>query len=132
MSIALSPDTVFEMLFAYQQSAALKAAIDLDLFTAIDEGAADAKSMAARAGASERGVRIVCDFLTTYSVLTKEGDRYGLSPVAAAFLSRKSPACMASIAQFLTLPELRHNFDDLTGAAMRGGVLPTGNTVKEE
>ena len=36
---AVSPEAVFDALFAYQQTAALKAAIDLDLFTAIDDQA---------------------------------------------------------------------------------------------
>ena len=129
---AVTPDLVFDMLFAYQQTAALRAAIDLDIFTAIDEGATDVSALAGRAGASERGVRILCDYLTTEGVLTKTGNRYALSPVAAAFLSRKSPACMGTMARFLALPELRHNFDDLTGAVKRGGVLPAGNTVSEE
>jgi SAM-dependent methyltransferase len=128
----VTPDVVFEMLFAYQQSAALKAAIDLDLFTSIAEGAHDAGAIAQRAGASPRGIRILCDFLTTYKLLTKTGDQYALSPVAAIFLSRTSPACMGSTAQFLTLPELKENFDDLTGAVKRGGVRPAGNNVREE
>ena len=33
-----SPEIVFDTLFAYQRSAALKSAVDLDLFTAVDEG----------------------------------------------------------------------------------------------
>jgi 2-polyprenyl-3-methyl-5-hydroxy-6-metoxy-1,4-benzoquinol methylase len=134
MSIAasVSPDAIFTAMFAYQQTAALKAAIDLDLFTAIDDGAADASALAERAGASPRGVRILCDYLTTIDMLAKQGDRYSLTPNAAAFLSRKSPAYMGSVAQFLTLPELKRNFDDLTGAVKRGGVLPSGNTVATE
>jgi SAM-dependent methyltransferase len=134
MSVAttVSPDIIFEHLFAYQQTAAVKAAIDLDLFTAIDEGAADVPALAARSGASPRGVRILCDYLTTLGLLQKDGGLYRVSPVAAAFLSRRSPAYMGTMAQFLTLPELKHNFDDLTGAVRRGGVLPSGNTVSEE
>jgi 2-polyprenyl-3-methyl-5-hydroxy-6-metoxy-1,4-benzoquinol methylase len=127
-----SPEVVFDALFAYQQTAALKAAIDLDLFTAIDEGAADVDALSARAGAPARSVRILCDYLTTLNMLSKEGGRYGLPPASAAFLSRKSPTYMGTTAQFLTLPELKRNFDDLTGTVRRGGVLPSGNTVSEE
>ena len=39
MSVMPSAEIVFDTLFAYQRSAALKTAIDLDLFTAIDAGA---------------------------------------------------------------------------------------------
>ena len=50
----VSPEVVFDALFAYQQTAALKAAIDLDLFTAIDAGNQDADALAQRVGASTR------------------------------------------------------------------------------
>jgi 2-polyprenyl-3-methyl-5-hydroxy-6-metoxy-1,4-benzoquinol methylase len=128
----VSPDAVFDALFAYQQTAALKAAIDLDVFTAIEEGATDPTALASRTGASARGVRILCDYLTTLSMLSKADGRYSLSPTAAAFLSRRSQMYLGTMAQFLTLPELKHNFDDLTGAVRRGGVLPSGNTVSVE
>ena len=121
MSVAttVSPDIIFEHLFAYQQTAAVKAAIDLDLFTAIDEGVTDVPGLAARAGASVRGIRILCDYLTTLSLVSKTDGHYALAPTAAAFLSRKSRMYMGTTAQFLTLPELKHNFDDLT-AAVKG------------
>jgi 2-polyprenyl-3-methyl-5-hydroxy-6-metoxy-1,4-benzoquinol methylase len=127
----VSPDVVFDALFAYQQTAALKAALDLDVFTAIDEGNQDAETIARRVGASPRGVRILCDYMTTTNFLTKQAGRYGLSPSAAAFLSRRSQAYMGTMVHFLTLPELKRNFDDLTGAVKRGGVAPAGNTVSE-
>ena len=51
-----SPEVIFDTLFAYQRSAALKAALDIDLFSAIDEGANTAAAAAGRCGAAERGV----------------------------------------------------------------------------
>jgi precorrin-6B methylase 2 len=128
----VTPDAIFDALFAYQQTAAVKAAIDLDLFTAIDEGAGDVQTLADRTSASPRGIRILCDYLTTLNMLSKEGGRYAATPAAAVFLSRRSPAYMGSAAQFLTLPELKRNFDDLTGAVRRGGVKSEGNTVAPE
>jgi hypothetical protein len=47
-----SPALVFDMLLAFQRTAALHAAIDLDLFRAIGEGNHDTKSLAARCSAS--------------------------------------------------------------------------------
>ena len=40
-----SAEIVFDTLFAYQKSAALKTAIDLELFTAIDDGAHTAAAL---------------------------------------------------------------------------------------
>jgi hypothetical protein len=56
-----SPERIFNTLSAYQQSAALKTGIDLDVFTAIVDGANTAASLAGKVGAAERGVRILCD-----------------------------------------------------------------------
>jgi hypothetical protein len=42
----LTPALVFEMLLAHQRTAALKAAIDLDVFRAVDEGRGNLASIA--------------------------------------------------------------------------------------
>jgi 2-polyprenyl-3-methyl-5-hydroxy-6-metoxy-1,4-benzoquinol methylase len=127
-----NPAVVFDTLFAYEQSAALKTALELDLFTAIDEGARTADAIATRCAASERGIRILCDFLTTFALLVKTGKSYELAPESGAFLSKRSPAYMGTMARFLLMPGIRNNFDDLTGAVRRGGVQPSGNTVSDE
>ena len=71
-----SPELFFETVNAYQRTAAIKAAVELDLFTAIGEGKETAQELAARSNASERGVRILCDYLVIMGFLTKEGGRY--------------------------------------------------------
>src|SRR2546421_4247826 len=57
-----SPELFFQTVNSYQRTAAIKAAVELDLFTAIAEGAQTARDIAARCEASERGVRILCDY----------------------------------------------------------------------
>jgi 2-polyprenyl-3-methyl-5-hydroxy-6-metoxy-1,4-benzoquinol methylase len=124
---------VFDTLFAYQQSAALKTAIDLELFTGIDEGAATTAAIAARCGASERGIRILCDYLAVLGLLSKSGSTYRLVPESAAFLSKRSPAYLGTTARFLLRPELKENFEHLTEAVRRGGVSAAGdNAVADE
>ena len=92
---------------AYQRSAALKGALDLDLFSAIGAGAGTAPALAERCGASPRGTRMLCDYLTATGFLRKDGDTYALTPDSAVFLDRQSPACVADAAEFLYAPELR-------------------------
>jgi hypothetical protein len=104
-----SADIIFDTLFAYQKSAALKTAIDLGLFTAIDEGACTATAIATRVSVSERGARILCDYLTVNRLLAKSDAGYQLVPESAAFLSKRSPAYLGSIANFLLRPELTNN-----------------------
>ena len=128
-----SAEIVFDTLFAYQRSAALNSAIDLDMFTAIDEGARTPAALAKRCGTSERGARILCDYLVTIGLLSKSGSAYQLPPESAAFLSTRSPAYLGTTARFLLRPELKGNFDNLTEAVRRGGVPADGNnTVSDE
>jgi SAM-dependent methyltransferase len=128
-----SADVVFDTLFAYQRSGALKSAIELEIFTLIDKGDNTAAALAAKSGASERGIRILCDYLTTIGLLTKSGSTYGLSPESAAFLSKNSRAYLGTVMRFLLLPELKTNMDALTDAVRRGGVPPSStNTVAED
>src|SRR5450755_2301469 len=98
---APSPAPIFDTLLSYQRTAALRAGIELDLFRAIGEGPGDVVSLAEHCSASERGIRILCDFLTIMGFLTKEDGHYHHSPTSAAFLDPRSPTCLASIARFL-------------------------------
>ena len=125
-----SADIVFDTMFAYQRSAALKSALD---FTHIDSGASTSSDIAARSGASERGIRILCDYLTTIGLLVKSDGSYRLTPDTAAFLSKKSPAYLGTTVNFLLLPELRRNMEGLTETVRRGGITPAvTNTVSDE
>jgi len=118
---APSPLLLLETINAYQRTAAIKAGIELDLFTAIGEGAVAAPEIAARCRASERGVRILCDYLTILGFLTKTEQRYGLTPDTAVFLDRRSPAYMGGTVEFLLSPVIVAGFQELTTAVRQGG-----------
>jgi SAM-dependent methyltransferase len=124
-----SPELYFETAFAYQRTAALKAGVELDLFTAIGEGADTAAALATRCAASERGMRALCNYLTIIGLLEKTGERYQLTPSSAAFLSKASPAYLGGTLAFLASPEVARNFDVLTATVRRGTIAPESNTV---
>ena len=119
----LTPERVFRTLNAFHETAALKAAIELEVFTAIGEGKTSLKEIAARCQASERGVRILCDYLTVGGFLTKSDSRYGLSADSAVFLDRRSPAYIGSAVGFLVAPEIVEAFGNLTAAVRKGGTM---------
>ena len=118
-----SAEHFFETLNAYQQTEALKAAIELDLFTAIGEGGGTSAELGERCRASERGIRILCDYLAVIGFLNKGENRYGLTPDSAKFLDRRSPACMATIARFIISPTLTGAFRDVAAAVRKGGTV---------
>ncbi|MGO9325210.1 MAG: methyltransferase [Terracidiphilus sp.] len=129
----LNPGIVFEMVQAHQRTAALKAAIELDIFRAVGKGQGDVASIARHAKASERGIRILCDFLVINGVLTKESGHYKHTPSSAAFLDPASPACMASVAQFLSEEALMQADLQLVEIVRNGRTyLPGQGTVEPE
>jgi hypothetical protein len=115
-----SPEHVFDSLIAFQQAAALKAALDLDLFTIIGQGRRSVSAISSKAEASERGVRILCDYLVVREFLTKQGNEYGLTSEAAVFLDRNSPAYMGGVRHFLQSREILAGSQTLTEAVRTG------------
>jgi 2-polyprenyl-3-methyl-5-hydroxy-6-metoxy-1,4-benzoquinol methylase len=128
---APSPGIVFDTLQAYQRSVALRAAIDLDLFTAIADGNQTLSAIAARIKASEKGTRVLCDYLTMIGFLAKQGGEYRLTPDSAAFLNRHSPAYMGTMAKFLMSPHIAEMFEDMAGVIRHGGALPSDHGALE-
>lgn len=125
-----SPAAVFRSFSAYQQTAAMRAAIELDVFTAIGQGATTPPALAARTDAAERGLRMLCDRLVVDGFLTKEGGAYGLTPTASMFLDRRSAAYVGDAVRFLTNPTIMEAFARLPDAVRRGGTaLPEDGTV---
>jgi hypothetical protein len=131
--MGVTPAVIFDTMMAYQRTAALKTAVELNVFGAVGEGATDAASIAKKCSSSERGMRILCDFLAINGLLAKTDGKYAHSPVSALFLDPKSPACLGSITQFLGNPMLVGEFQRLT-EIVRGGhtMLPGQGTVEPE
>ncbi len=134
ISSATAPDPglIFETLCAFQQTESLKAAIDLDVFTHVADGASTAPEIAKRAQASERGMRILCDFMTIRGYLTKTDGHYSNSPTAQVFLNKHSSAYIGSIATFLAHPGLMDYFHDMAGSVRKGGTVSQGTLAPED
>ena len=119
----ITPERIFQAANAFQLSQALISALELNVFSALAEGHTDAKQLALRCQASERGCRILCDFLTIHGLLTKNEDRWGLSPEAAVFLDRKSPAYLGDVMHFLNAPDMMRAYEGLSNAVRKGGTI---------
>ena len=110
----------------------MKAAIELEIFTAIAEGNTTAATIAKRCEAAERGVRMLCDFLTIHGFLDQRRSavrsRAGLSfipqPPFAGIYRRRL--------EFLLTPRLREGHARLTEAVRRGGTALGEGTLEPE
>ena len=129
---APSPELFFETLQSYQRTAAMRAAIELDIFSAIGDGAQSVAQIATACKASPRGTRILCDYLTIMGFLAKTGDTYQLTPDATLFLTKRSPAYLGGMIEFLIAPEIMRNFDDLANTIRRGTVTAAEDTVSTD
>jgi ubiquinone/menaquinone biosynthesis C-methylase UbiE len=127
-----NPIPIFEALNAYQQTEALKTALELDLFTAVAQGDGDVAEIARRCHAAERGVRILCDLLVIHGFLAKNGGRYSVTPESGAFLVRTSPAYLGGAVEFLLSNELVQGFRSLTAAVRKGGTALSAEGTMEQ
>jgi ubiquinone/menaquinone biosynthesis C-methylase UbiE len=133
---APSPNLFFETMHAYQRTAALKAAIELELFTLIGDASATAPQLAQRINAPERGVRALCDFLVVMGfagkILDEQEARYALTPDSAMFLDKKSPRYIGLATTFMGAPILMDAFKDLAAVIRAGGPPPNRQHVDVE
>lgn len=128
-----SPALLFETINAYQRTAAIKSAIELDIFSVIAQGHTTAPDIAHNSQASERGVRILLDYLVIIGFLTKTENNYALTHDSAAFLDRRSPAYMGGATGFLLSPMIMEGFKDITTAVRTGTTtLPAEGSVAPE
>ncbi len=84
------PEELAQMFRAYQPSRILLSAVELDLFTAIGDGATAAE-VAERRDLDRRATTVLLDALAALELLVKKGDRYSNSDVTARHLDDRSP-----------------------------------------
>jgi SAM-dependent methyltransferase len=128
----VSPDLFLDVVLSYQKTAAIKAALALDLFTVVAQDGTNLDRIAARTGASKRGVRILCDYLTVQGFMEKHEGRYVLTPATSMFLTASSPAYMGSIVDFLASPEMISLWlDDPVAFVQKGGSEGLGSIAPD-
>ncbi|HLJ26323.1 MAG TPA: class I SAM-dependent methyltransferase [Candidatus Angelobacter sp.] len=127
-----TPMLLFETIRGYHNSFVLKAAIELDLFTAIAQSGGTVQEIARACAASERGIRILCDYLTILGFLNKTDRSYSLTADSAMFLDGRSPACMGKAVNFLMHPDQFHNFEQLTDTIRTGKPAGSNHLAPED
>lgn len=118
-----SPQLFFQTVNGHMRTAALKSAIELDLFSAIADGHHTPNALAQHCGGAERGLRMLGDYLTVGGFLTKQGDEYWLTPDSELFLTKTSPAYLGPTLNFMLSSPLVEGFKQLTGAVRKGGTV---------
>lgn len=104
MNAPPDPAPLIEIATAYWGSAALIAAVRLDLFTALAEGPTPADKLAARLGADVAATDALLTALAALGLVAKEADVYRNAPLADAWLVDGRPGFLG--------PALRYNGDN--------------------
>lgn len=92
--------------YGHKQSAALRAAIELDLFTRVSEGAASFSGVAAALNISELNAQRLVVACAAMGLLQKDGDAYKNAPDVERFLVKGKPTYVGPWLLFAT-----HDFE---------------------
>jgi ubiquinone/menaquinone biosynthesis C-methylase UbiE len=114
----VSPQQVLDVTCGFAATQIVSTALELDLFSCLDEGHATIDDISRETGSSTRGLRILLDALVGMKYLDKTDSRYALAPIARAYLSRRSPSYLGGLV--LHSRQLQANWARLTGVVRTG------------
>jgi predicted O-methyltransferase YrrM len=84
------PDDLAQTIGAFRESRVMLTAIELDLFTAVGQGAS-APQIAGKLGTDPRATEMLLNALTAMGMLTKQDGTFRNTPVAARYFVKGSP-----------------------------------------
>src|SRR5262245_12158993 len=87
----VTPERIMKFAWGYAAPLILEAGVRLGLFDALSGGPRTVVEVSGSAGASERGVRMALNALVGLGLLTKQSDRYTLTPEADTYLVSTKP-----------------------------------------
>src|ERR1043165_6221456 len=95
---AVSPERIMQMAWGSAAPLLLEAGVRNGVFDLLDSGPRTLEEVARETGASQRGLQAVLNALAGLGVLTRDsGQRFGLSPDAAAFLVKGKPGYLGGL-----------------------------------
>jgi len=123
MEVKPDPSYIMQTATAFWASKVLLTAVELDVFSTLDEGAMTATQLGDTLGLHPRGTFDFFDALVALKFLEREGDgpegRYKNTPETAAFLNRRSSTYIGGLPQMLN-SRLFGFWNDL-GTALKTG-----------
>jgi C-methyltransferase len=122
----MTPDQLMQMFQGIQATGLLRAAVELDLFHAIDKrGTATSALIAQDVGAPSRTTRILLEGLAALGIVAFDDDQVSLSDIAANHLVPGKPAYMGDLTRVFGNDMVFDAYRSLSRATRHGGsVLP--------
>jgi (2Fe-2S) ferredoxin/predicted O-methyltransferase YrrM len=123
------PDRLDQMIRGYMPSRCILTALELDIFTAVGEGA-NAEQVGAKIQANARAVGMMLNALVALGLLTKSGDEYRNTAESARFFVGESKDNHRS--GLLHIANIWHRWSTLTDAVRLGTHIPIGRDSTPE
>lgn len=101
-----NPNLIYDLYTGAFRPQIVRLALQLDVFTPLADGSADAATVARACGGSQAGIAHLLDVLAGAGVLARHEICYSLTPSAATFLVRGRPACAGDLILAWTGPEI--------------------------
>jgi (2Fe-2S) ferredoxin/SAM-dependent methyltransferase len=116
------PDHLDQMIRAYWPSRCILTALELDIFTALVDGAT-AEQIGTKIHANARAVGMLLNALVALGLLSKSGDVYNNTPESARFFAQDSKDSHRN--GLLHIANIWHRWSTLTDAVRSGTCVPT-------
>ncbi len=101
-----NPNLIYDLFTGVFRPQVVRLALQLDIFTPLAAGPADAAAVARACGCSQAGAVHLLDALAGAQVLDRQEGRYALTPSAATFLVRGRPAYAGDLILAWTGPDI--------------------------
>ena len=125
----VTPDSIFQVASGFMASKHLYVANEVGLFEHLAEGPITLDELSERTGVPRRTIRILADAMVALGLVDRQGDRYQNGPVAATFLSGRTPADLRPFLRFwnrISYPSWMHLEE-----SMRTGQAAVGHLSEE-
>lgn len=96
----VTPEPIFEIASGFMAAKHLFVANEVGLFEQLADGPATLEELAERTGVARHRLRILADAMVVLGFVERRGDLYRNAPVAATFLSGRTPADLRPFLRF--------------------------------
>jgi 3-hydroxy-5-methyl-1-naphthoate 3-O-methyltransferase len=111
MKNQVTPERIMQFAWGYAPTLIIQAAVQHRLFDLLGESPKTIKELAKKTGASARGLTAIANALVGFNFLSRQGDRYRLTPESAAFLVSTRPGYLGALYNHMSqqiLPKWLH------------------------
>ncbi len=89
---SVTPERIIQLAWGYAPPLILEAALRHNVFDLLENGPKNLTELTQLTHASGRGLSVILNALVGFAFLSREGDRYALTPESATFLVRSKPS----------------------------------------